>query len=235
MSDGTCSIDGCDNPARSRGWCKKHYAQWRRTGDPTAVRKRGPKPIPKEDRPVPPPCAVDGCDRPSKTRGYCHTHYERLRTTGDVGSAKIRVRSEAPKECAVDGCNSQSRKRNWCNKHYIRWQTHGDPEYLLPPLTGFANPSWKADEIGYTGAHRRVSRLRGKATQYQCIDCGDQACDWSYDNSDPNELIGTGPWKGIAYSTDPSRYAPRCRPCHSKYDTAYGRRLYDPDPVPGHV
>jgi hypothetical protein len=27
-----CSVDGCANPVRSRGWCKAHYDRWRRTG-----------------------------------------------------------------------------------------------------------------------------------------------------------------------------------------------------------
>lgn len=27
-----CSIEGCTNPTRKRGWCGSHYAQWLRTG-----------------------------------------------------------------------------------------------------------------------------------------------------------------------------------------------------------
>lgn len=32
----TCAIDGCTSPVfvKSRGWCKKHYTRWHRTGDP---------------------------------------------------------------------------------------------------------------------------------------------------------------------------------------------------------
>ena len=39
----TCSIDGCGNPAESRGWCTRHYARWRRHGDPEhlAISERG--------------------------------------------------------------------------------------------------------------------------------------------------------------------------------------------------
>lgn len=30
----TCSIDGCEKPAKARGWCVAHYTRWIRHGDP---------------------------------------------------------------------------------------------------------------------------------------------------------------------------------------------------------
>ena len=30
-----CSVEGCDAPARARGWCNKHLLRWRRHGDPS--------------------------------------------------------------------------------------------------------------------------------------------------------------------------------------------------------
>jgi hypothetical protein len=29
-----CSVDGCDRPARSMGWCNMHFQRWKRNGDP---------------------------------------------------------------------------------------------------------------------------------------------------------------------------------------------------------
>ncbi len=69
--------------------------------------------------------------------------------------------------------------------------------------------------VTYGAAHRRIYRLRGKASQYACVDCGEAAKDWSYDGNDPNELPDPGGW---VYSQDPAYYVPRCRFCHRGYD-----------------
>ena len=34
VTDSICTVDGCDRPKYSRGWCHKHYRQWHRTGSP---------------------------------------------------------------------------------------------------------------------------------------------------------------------------------------------------------
>lgn len=59
-----CSIEGCEKPAKRRGWCQTHYHNWRMRGDallprrPTLdslINKNGPTP---EHRPDLGPCWI---------------------------------------------------------------------------------------------------------------------------------------------------------------------------------
>lgn len=36
MEKPTCKIDGCERAGRARGWCNRHYEQWRKSGNPIA-------------------------------------------------------------------------------------------------------------------------------------------------------------------------------------------------------
>lgn len=36
-----CSIDGCKNASRKRGWCSMHYRRWFRHGNPDTVKLKG--------------------------------------------------------------------------------------------------------------------------------------------------------------------------------------------------
>ena len=38
MAQNTCSIDGCEKPVKSRGWCSAHWTRWSRYGDPNIVK-----------------------------------------------------------------------------------------------------------------------------------------------------------------------------------------------------
>lgn len=40
MAGKKCSIDGCEQFTRMRGWCPKHYMRWLRHGDPLTILKR---------------------------------------------------------------------------------------------------------------------------------------------------------------------------------------------------
>jgi NAD-dependent SIR2 family protein deacetylase len=79
------------------------------------------------------------------------------------------------------------------------------------------NGSTADRSVGYVGLHDRIYRLRGKAKQHKCVDCGNQAEEWSYNYGDPNQLAH--PKTGTPYGS-PEYYDPRCRRCHQLFDRA---------------
>lgn len=74
MAERTCTVDGCENRHRCKGYCDKHYQRWRKHGDPlhaqVQVSRRGT-------------CEVDGCTSPIKARRLCCRHYQRWKNHGD--------------------------------------------------------------------------------------------------------------------------------------------------------
>lgn len=159
-------------------------------------------------------CGVDGCDRPLRSRyaELCNTHYFRLRRTGATGSPDIWDRKRKP--CSVAGCPDLACSLGLCSRHYQRYKAHGSVDVVLPPRSGAANRNWKGEHCGYRGAHDRVRRARGSASNHQCSNCGSRAQHWAYDHQDPDERTSSlGP-----YSTSVQHYQPMCVPCHKTFD-----------------
>jgi hypothetical protein len=80
---GTCTVDGCDQPAWSGGLCEMHRWRVREHGEPGVA-----EPVKPHARKPRKPCLVEGCGRPRKGASYCGLHTERLRRTGKVGPAQ---------------------------------------------------------------------------------------------------------------------------------------------------
>ena len=76
-----CSVEGCTNHVKQRGWCGSHYARWRRHGDPLGGgtgHGAFQKFLQKN-----PHCSIEGCEKkPFNSRGWCEMHYARWRKHG---------------------------------------------------------------------------------------------------------------------------------------------------------
>lgn len=72
-------------------------------------------------------------------------------------------------------------------------------------MTGENHPRFAGDDVGYTGAHRRVYLVRGKATRCVFGCSGSSSYQWA-------NLTGS--------LADPGDYAEMCARCHSRFDAA---------------
>lgn len=166
------------------------------------------------------PCKIDGCERESAGRGWCQMHWQRWRKYGDPMFVKRSgVDFNVKATCSVDGCEKPHHALGFCNKHHIRFKKYGNP-FHVEPTTGRPPkgeyPSWYA-------IHKRLSRERGPASDFDCVDCEKRAEEWSYDYGDARELESQVFGSTLAYSLDLRHYFPRCVQCHRRYDAANGR------------
>jgi 5-methylcytosine-specific restriction endonuclease McrA len=98
----TCSIDGCEKPAGTRGWCGMHYARYKRNGDPLALR-----------RPAVRLCPV--CNAVEMPRGHDAPAYCRDCTNARRRDARAREFKANPVMCAECGGPLPYR---WAGKRY---------------------------------------------------------------------------------------------------------------------
>jgi hypothetical protein len=97
MSDGMCSIDGCDRIMARRRWCNGHYLRWRRHGDPLGGSQRLPPAVGRG-------CQVEGCGEPHDSHGYCIKHAIRWRRYGDTSTVNPTPGNRGPRPKGADSC-----------------------------------------------------------------------------------------------------------------------------------
>lgn len=105
-----CSVEGCDTPAKSRGWCGTHYARWKK-GQPLEAPVRG------REVSI---CSVVTCERRVAGRGLCNTHWKQVVTYGLEEPREIRAWSAQDGPCKSVGCSADAMKVGFCDTHYQR-------------------------------------------------------------------------------------------------------------------
>jgi hypothetical protein len=143
----TCVIDECTSPNFARGWCTKHYARWRRLGDPLAdLPSRTPRRWFYQAGTL---NLREPCER-----GHIQD-YTTLMETEDGQRACKRCRYEdrvarRSRPCGVDGCtNRRHDSSNYCAKHEARIRRHGDPDVVKYHLeSSRADPNSWEDVLG---------------------------------------------------------------------------------------
>jgi len=135
MAQRMCSVEECDLPARSRGWCEKHYNRWLAHGDPAVKLPPG---RPKSNH----QCSVEGCEKAAKCLRLCPAHYRRHRL-GLPLDTPLR-RRDPGSLCEVDGCDEPHRAGGLCSMHWQRMKRSGLVGYQLPMSdpngSGYINP-----------------------------------------------------------------------------------------------
>lgn len=142
-------------------------------------------------------CKVDGCTKPANgaaIKQLCRTHQYRSWKYGDPEAPSL-AKKTAP--CHRDDCDEPARIGIRCLKHGRRYERHGDENYegKVPTQKSVVD---------------RLTRGIGRASEFDCTQCGMQALRWVYNHADPQELTGKD---GRPYSRYPKYYEALCQGC----------------------
>jgi hypothetical protein len=172
-------------------------------------------------------CAVPTCEKENRRRSpYCYAHYMKNWRYGTPNPTHPKFRKDltglSVGKLTVTSHHSPGK---WiceckCGKQVIKSTSELNRCVVKGwKITCGSTDCRRMEIVCYSSAHDRVRRDRGAATIYSCVDCGAQAQQWSYCHLDPNELLSKEEASfGLPYSCDPSQYAPRCVPCHKRFD-----------------
>jgi len=132
-----CSIEGCENVHKGRGFCDKHLAKEVFTDSKL--------------------CTVDGCDNKHKGRGYCGKHLQRLRKYGDVNFVPDPKIANAKRAEAGKGRKVSQETRGKISKANSNpsQETRGK---ISKALTGKTTPEAVKQKISSTLTGRKLTK-----------------------------------------------------------------------------
>jgi len=125
-----CKIKGCRGKYKAKGFCVKHYRNFRSTGDPLPKKK-----IPEHGA-LSSQCVVAGCEHPVfvVSKRLCKTHYHRMYRNG-----KLEISRAAPdthRLCLVKGCGRSHKSKGYCGTHYVYFMRYGTATPVLKKVGG---------------------------------------------------------------------------------------------------
>lgn len=199
-----CTHDGCERPVAvtKRQLCRTHYQRFAEVNRP---RENGKA------------CKVPDCGGLHYARDLCKGHYNRFQRTGDWRTAKEIRDAQPPVFCQRHSHVALNSKGKCKVCVQIDWYYNG-------PING-PRLEKRAEDPGYAAMHARVRTDRGRAAEWNCVDCSGQATDWTlkYNASDRRQA-GEGREQGSFYSINVWDYEPRCADCHKAYDAKHGNK-----------
>lgn len=117
-----CIVNDCNGKHRAKGYCGKHYKQWRND--------RLGKTDPRDGAQG---CRVIGCESQHEAIGFCSKHYKRFRR-GTLGLDGSRIDKKSI--CRVSNCSKEIYMKGYCERHFNRlllmkdlWQKKIMPAY----------------------------------------------------------------------------------------------------------
>lgn len=176
-------------------------------------------------------CSIEGCDKPRHRRCLmCVTHYLRKAHYGDplYAPRQGRLNDVTGNRYGILVVQKLANRDNNITRWLCLCDCGRTTIILASNLTsGHSKSCGKCSLIPrggrkpritnpvYRTVHTRLVQDLGPASSFTCVDCSGPALHWSYNHSDPTPMYSP---EGMAYSTDPDCYEPRCALCHKAYD-----------------
>lgn len=123
--------------------------------------------------------------------------------------------------------STKIKSKGLCSQHYMaQWMdaVPGRREAHNARQREYVRPDGKPvrplkEVVGYFQAHRRVRYAKGgPAREFTCVDCDQQAAQWSLNHEALEVLYDDVRGFQVPYSLNTDDYDSRCVPCHKRYD-----------------